>query len=207
VGRLVASLRCGACHARDGRSSVLSQVVLEEGVQGLPVIGLPNLTWAGEKLQRDWIVKLLQGNLDYRARPWLKARMPAFPAYARPLATGLPREHGVSGEVRPRPEPDGELIAIGETLTQQFTGFYCTECHAAAGRPPTTAFDHRGIDFPFVTKRLQYDYYHRWMLGPQRIDPSTKMPQFAGQPKPNILDGDAHEQFDAIWHYLRSLER
>jgi cytochrome c1 len=132
--------------------------------------------------------------------------MPAFPGYAHVLANGLPREHGYNGAARPRPTPDDGLAGAGEKLTQQFTGFYCTECHSAGARPPTSAFDHRGIDFPFVTARLQYDYYHRWMNDPKRIDPGTKMPQFATQPKPDVLDGDARKQFDAIWHYLQSLE-
>jgi cytochrome c2 len=206
-GRLVERLRCNACHARDAEYSILSEVLLEEGVQGLPPEAIPALTWAGEKLQRDWIERLLQGDLEYRARPWLKARMPAFAAYAAPLAAGLPREHGFSGEVRRRPDEDAGLAAMGEKLTVQFTGYYCTECHAAGGRPPTSAFDHRGIDFPYVTERLQYDYYHRWMRDPQRIDRGSKMPQFAKRPQPDILGGDIEQQFDALWHYLRSLER
>jgi mono/diheme cytochrome c family protein len=206
AGELARRLRCVACHARDGDFSVLSEVILEEGVQGRPVAGIPSLTWAGEKLQRNWTARLLLGELDYRARGWLNSRMPSFPAYAQALATGLPREHGYEGDVRQQPEPDVELADVGEKLTQQFTGFYCTECHASGDRPPTSAFDHRGIDFSYVTERLQYDYYHRWMHDPARIDPATKMPQFAKQPKPDTLEGDAHRQFDAIWHYLKSLE-
>jgi mono/diheme cytochrome c family protein len=207
AGRLVERLRCSACHARDAAFSTLSEVLLEEGVRGLVPSGIPSLTWAGEKLQRDWTVQLLAGQHDYRARPWLPGRMPAFAAYAERLATGLAHEHGYSGALRLQPVPDATQAEIGRRLAQQFTGFYCTECHSVGDRPPTSAFDHRGIDFPFVTAKLQYDYYHRWMRAPQRIDPSTKMPQFARQPRPDILEGDARHQFDALWHYLRALEQ
>ncbi len=133
--------------------------------------------------------------------------MPAFAAQADFLAQGLPAEHGYRGDVRARPEPDAALAKIGKTLTQQNVGFYCVECHATDQQPPVSAFDHRGIDFPYVTERLQYDFYRRWIEDPKRIDPSSKMPQFSKQPKENILDGDAQRQFEALWHYLESLAK
>ena len=102
--RLVQSLRCTACHGRDGQASDLSEVILSEGVQGLPPQAIPALTWAGEKLRREWTSTLLGGDILYRARPWLAARMPAFPAYAESLAAGLPAEHGFSGRLDHDPD-------------------------------------------------------------------------------------------------------
>jgi hypothetical protein len=130
--------------------------------------------------------------------------MPAFPAYASPLAAGLPAEHGFSGAIRPRPTPDSNLVQVGASLTTQNVGFYCVECHSTGDKPPASAFDHRGIDFPNITRRLQYDYYLRWLSNPTRIDPLSKMPQFSKQPKPGILGGSAERQFEALWHYLES---
>ena len=92
-------------------------------------------------------------------------------------------------------------------MTLQNTGFFCVECHATDERPPVSAFDHRGIDFPYIAERLQYDYYLRWLHAPKRIDPGTKMPEFAGKPKAGVLGGDANHQFEAIWHYLIEINR
>ena len=43
------------------------------------------------------------------------------------------------------------------------------------------------------------------MLAPLRINPQTKMTQFAEDGRTmltDIYDGDAAKQFEAIWHYL-----
>src|SRR5690606_20246828 len=73
-------LRCSACHARDHASSPRASIIVEETETGLLPESLPSLTWAGEKLHASWTRALLAGETA-RARPWLKARMPAFPAY------------------------------------------------------------------------------------------------------------------------------
>ncbi|MEC7775604.1 MAG: hypothetical protein VYC32_05870, partial [Planctomycetota bacterium] len=49
----------------------------------------PPLTWTGEKLRPDWIKKQLAGTLAYELRPWLRSRMPRFPARAQGIAGGL----------------------------------------------------------------------------------------------------------------------
>ena len=204
--RLVDTLRCAACHRRDGSPDDLTGLVLDEGVQGLAPQGIPDLSWTGEKLKETWMHPFIEGRLSYEARPWIRARMPEFGPYAGPLARGLPAEHGYSGASRPAPQFDRRLAEIGRDLTLQKGGFFCIECHATDQSRPVTAFDrHRGIDFPHVASRLQYDYYRRWLLAPKRIDPVTSMPEFAGQPKPGVLNGEIEQQFDAIWHYLMEI--
>ena len=51
----------------------------------------------------------------------------------------------------------------------------------------------------------------QWMRDPLRIDPETKMIKFAqdGQKTglTNIYAGDAPQQFDAVWHYLHTLNQ
>lgn len=205
--RLVKTLRCTACHSRDGESNDLAGLILEEGVQGLPPQRIPSLTYTGEKLKKAWMHSFIEGDRSVDARPWLRARMPGFGPYAAALAEGLPAEHGYSGEPRPAPAANPELAEIGHTLTLQNKGYFCIECHAAGDAQPVTAFErHRGIDFSQVVDRLQYDYYMRWLKAPKRIDPMTSMPEFAGQPKPNILEGDIDQQFEALWHYLNELD-
>ncbi len=71
-------LRCLACHSRDSRQSPWSEIIAEEG-SGKAAESIPQLTWVGEKLQGPWVEKLLQGKIKQKPRPWVKARMPAFP--------------------------------------------------------------------------------------------------------------------------------
>jgi hypothetical protein len=204
--RQIATLKCNACHRRDGGTSRWFQVMEEEGT--LPE-NLPLLTWAGEKLQPAWTQKLLAGGIDHRARPWLKARMPAFPARADVLAVGLTHEHGFGVKENDRPGPNAELAAIGKSLLPQMGGLNCIQCHGIGSQPPTAPFEAPGINLLDAALRLRYSYYERWMLDPPRVDPTTKMVKLAPDGKTTgireVFDGDAKRQFDALWHYIQTL--
>ena len=100
--RQVKALQCASCHRRDGESTRWHAVLEDEGK--VPE-NLPSLTWIGEKLHATWAKKMLGGEHDQRARPWLKARMPAFPARADFLAVGLSHEHGSAVNEDDRPKP------------------------------------------------------------------------------------------------------
>ncbi|HEY1784870.1 MAG TPA: c-type cytochrome, partial [Pirellulales bacterium] len=126
--RLMSQLRCAACHSRDGRSGQWAQILDVDGTQGLPPEQLPALTWAGEKLHSGWTERLLAGTLAYRSRPWLKARMPAFPAQAAAIARGLAAEHGVSLDENP-PADEPNMIETGRLLTLKGAGLDCRQCH------------------------------------------------------------------------------
>ena len=85
------------------------------------------------------------------------------------------------------------------------------------------AADTETINFAHIPDRLRRSYFDRFTLDPQRILLGTQMPQYAldyeapprtdpphqpGKRKssiPHILDGDMGRQFDAIWHFMRSL--
>ena len=138
VHSTIRELRCLACHDRDARPSPRRLIIAEESERGvLPEI-LPDLTWAGEKLHADWTRQLLAGRLKHPSRPWLKARMPAFGAWADHLAAGLAAEHGVSFKSRPGPDPDRALAALGAKLTLKQNGFNCLQCHGV-GKTPAIA--------------------------------------------------------------------
>ena len=96
--------QCNACHKRDGYDDVwtdhkvevdklLADAPLEEkDPDGLPYPAdqtRPSLTWTGEKLHGDWAEAFIAGRLDYKPRPYLRARMPAFAPRAAGLARGL----------------------------------------------------------------------------------------------------------------------
>lgn len=209
--RWMAQLRCHTCHARDGRYSLLPEVIAEEGELGRPPDILPSLTWAGEHLQAGWVERLIGGQTG-KIRPWLRGRMPAFPAYASSLAAGMAAEHGQSSQPPTSPPPDPARAELGFQLTQRNGGLDCRQCHGLGSQPPEGDGNSQvalGVNFSLVGQRMRYDYYRRWMFDPLRIDPQTKMPKFAGDNRTTkiatIENGDAERQFDDLWHYLISL--
>jgi mono/diheme cytochrome c family protein len=204
--RQVKSLRCDSCHRRDGEVTRWHAVLEDEGK--VPE-NLPSLTWVGEKLKPVWTKKLFHGEVDQRARPWLKARMPAFPARADLLAVGLSHEHGFGIDDDERPKPDANLAAIGAKLIPQQGGFNCVNCHGIGKQAAVQPFEAPGINLLDAAIRLRYSYYQRWMLAPDRVDVTMRMPVFATDGKTTLLrdvfDGDARKQYDALWHYIQSL--
>lgn len=204
--RQVKSLQCASCHRRDGAITRWHAVLEDDGKEPEK---LPSLTWTGEKLRPEWTEKLLAGESDHRARPWIKARMPAFPARAKMLAAGLSHEHGFGILEDERPKHDVTLAQVGEKLIPQQGGFNCINCHGIGKTPPTAPFEAPGINLVDAALRVRYHYYQRWMLTPDRVDVTMRMPVFAMDGKTTqlreVLDGDARRQFDALWHYIQAL--
>ena len=232
--RQVAAMRCAACHARDGQESLISSVFAAEqaaltdkypppgGVPhgaaaaagrahgDHPIIApdqrAPLLTWAGEKLRPDWATRFIAGEVPYKPRYYLYARMPAFTVRAGLLAHGLAAEHGCPPAVEPYTEPDATMVPVGQKLVGVAGGFSCVTCHPLGKSPPTAPFEAPAINFAYVTDRLRKDFYHRWMRGPMRLDPATKMPQFSDADLQTALrdvyDGDATKQFEALWQFF-----
>ncbi len=220
--RQIQSMRCTACHARDGEPSLLASSLEGEldalnskypadagtGESLSPDQRAPMLTWAGEKLRPQWMAEFIAGKVAYKPRPYLRARMPSFTSRAQLLAVGVASEHGCAPELAAEPQPDLALAAIGQKLTgktpNQSLG--CVQCHAAGSQPPLAPFEAPAPNFNHVTARLRKDYYVRWVRNPIRIDPETKMPRFEDDDgKTGITDifgGDARKQFEAIWQYF-----
>ncbi len=190
AGALMLSLRCASCH------------------EGAHPRGLPSLEAIGEKLRPSALRALFQGRAP-RARPWLKAKMPAFAAYADTLVQGLCAEVGLSDKDVAKGSLPRKLAQIGKKLVSNQGGFSCVLCHAVGNTKALQVFEVEGINFALISHRLRKPYYDRWMWNPQRIVPSTKMPRFGTSEGSTafteILDGDAKKQFDAIWTYLEAL--
>lgn len=212
--RLRKQLNCAACHAQDGKPASLPEISLDEGWSGLPPESLPDLSFAGEKLHSQWLRKQLAGEHDAIARPWLDARMPKFPAYAETLTRGLAAEHGVAMETPIATFLSDERVAIGKALTELAQGFDCRQCHGVGQRGPTGDENTQlalGINLSEISDRLRKPYYDHWMRNPTRIDPLTKMPEYSSNGQTTKLteyfNGDAKQQFDAIWEYIESVRR
>ncbi len=117
--------------------------------------------------------------------------------------------HGRAPAAEAIAKVDAAKAAIGERLMMsRSVGFSCHTCHDVAGVRAVGAFDEKGVDFMYTARRLRHAYYHRWMLNPSRLEPGTKMPMFSDKgktPFTEVYDGDARQQFEAIWHHLIQL--
>jgi len=205
-------LRCAACHTRDRQQDLWSQLAGEvatlapQGTETSVGAQRPHLTWAGEKLQTAYVEKLLAGRVTEPARPWLFARMPAWPGRAQSVAEGLALTHGCSPSWVPAKNDDPALAEQGKKLVGADGGFTCIQCHAIGAQKATQVFEAEGVNFNLAKQRLRIGYVERWIWNPLRIDVSTKMPRYVDkQGKTQIGDGDAKKQIAAIWHFLLGL--
>ena len=169
----------------------------------------PPLDWAGEKLNSAWMNAFIAGEVPYKARPMLLARMPAFPAYAEGIAEGLAQQHGFPPSEFQRRSVDEDLARIGKQLTSASQGFNCAACHAIGDQQALAGADTVTINFRHVPERLRPAYYHRYIRNPSRVLPGTQMPRFLTSEGESsiegVFEGDAQKQFDAIWEFLIQL--
>ena len=206
--RLV-SRNCTACHARGelggvtkDRSDLCTSNDLGLGQESrLP----PRLTGIGAKLQHTWLHDAIAHG--QRERPYLRTRMPAFgAAFASELAELLARTDSLPPlAIAPLPEDDKERRAItdlGRTLVSD-KGMNCIACHTFAGEKVGTM---GAIDLVATTgQRLQPQWFAHFLRTPFRFNPNTLMPQFfpdGGSTRPELGDGTAAKQIEALWHYL-----
>jgi mono/diheme cytochrome c family protein len=219
VARQMKAARCSACHSIDGVDSTWSNLDTEIGSieQNLPARtdddpepkgdqSRPPLTWTGEKLRPSWMTQFIAGEISYKPRQWLFARMPSFASRASFLSKGLALTHGCSATDEVRPPVDQNLAAIGKALTGQ-TRFGCVKCHAVADQAALAPFEAEAPNFAHVEGRLRHEYFTRWMQNPQYYLPGTKMPSFGQTAYKDVLNGDAAAEFEAIWQYLRAGEK
>lgn len=199
--------RCIRCHQRDHQGgldeahfNVLSQYGAA-AAEDTEAVSPPPLTGVGRKLRPAWLDAVLTAGA--RARPWMSLRMPQFGkdplgALARQLAAA---DGAIQSEQNDRDDFPADHIQIGRQLVGN-KGFSCITCHDMAGhRGPGS----RGPDLAGVKRRIQYDWWKRWLMTPQRIVSGTRMPSFFTDrvsPFHETLGGDVAQQMDAMWTYL-----
>ncbi|MSR48172.1 MAG: c-type cytochrome [Planctomycetes bacterium] len=218
--RQMRELQCHACHTIGAQRDRWQEHVTETNdlLQGVPRPELdqarPGLTFAGEKLHSDWIARLLEGEVTPRTRPWLRARMPAFRTRADLLATGLAARDGFAPSAPVRPAAlaaasDADRQAAERLLFDTQRGFSCIGCHDIGDQPARSRFEFGAPNLALAHARIRPDYYRRWMANPMRVEPSSKMPNYAGDdgksPFTDLLDGDLPRQFEAMRLWLAEL--
>ena len=225
--RRIRSDGCLSCHGRDGipaawspppgntlpssaedtaRDDFAASADDETGPDHLP----PDLTWAGEKLRSDWLADFLSGRTADRPRPHLRVRMPAFASHSDILVAGLHHQHGLPASPPDEEPVDSELAAIGRDLIRG-DRLGCHACHALGDEPALGGEgSEETINFDLVRRRLRRPWFDWFLRDPQRILPGSKMPQFVDEDGYTALygvfDGEATRQFEAIWHYLGTLD-
>ena len=206
IARTMATFNCYACHVRDkvgGITEDLNRYFLtsqpEMGEEGRVPPPLDNV---GAKLNLDYFKSILdQGSRD---RPYMQTHMPGFglanvAAFVSATtatdkldpATPVTMTHPTA-----RVKAAGRFMVSGKALG-------CIKCHTFHG---IKAEGVQGIDMTLMTKRVQHDWFQAYLLDPQRIRPGTRMPQSWPQGNsfyPDILDGKAFTQIEALWVYLK----
>jgi mono/diheme cytochrome c family protein len=221
AARQLAALRCNACHKRDGQDDRWTRLKDEnDGLTAdLPALPpekdspfpaeqvRPTLTWVGEKLKPEWTARLLAGALKEKPRPYLRARMPAFPRRSLLLAAGLAAGHGWGPKSPPDAPADAKEAAVGRALAGKGR-WNCVGCHMVGTAAAVGVFEAPGVNFAYTKERLRRDYFDRWLWAPTRVEPGTKMPVVYSWGKKSLIadvhDGDAGKQIDALWHYLQA---
>ncbi len=201
---VMATLRCYACHQRDGiggvdadRDSYFTTTDFNLGQQGrLP----PHLDAVGNKLRPQWLRQVLVSGRS--VRPYMHTRMPRF---------GLPQVEPLVGlltEVDDRPDtivpPTADLKPLREAGHELagVKGLNCIACHTFQRTPAATM---SAVDLTEMAERLQRDWFVEYLLHPQRLSPGTVMPSFwpGGKAvRDAILEGDTARQLEALWIYL-----
>lgn len=205
IRQVMMTMNCYACHSRDSLGGVAEPMnhvfvgsIPEMGDEGrLP----PSLDGAGDKLNEDWLKKIM--NDGAKDRPYMATRMPKFgdaPAkalVARFIATDQKTtvEPVTMTEPNHRVKADARLLVGDQSLS-------CIKCHTF---DKYEAIGLQSLDMTTMTRRLRRDWFHRYLLDPQKYRPGTRMP--AAWPNgrtivPDVLGGNSAMQIEAIWDYL-----
>lgn len=210
ISNLLTTFNCYACHQRGQVGGVERErnAFFESAIQVMGDEGRipPHLTGVGDKLRPEWIRRVLeQGAKD---RPYLHARMPKFGLNnVGDLVSLLKQADDQPAMTLPEIDqsPRG-LKSLGHRLVGD-QGLSCIKCHTFRDLGSTGI---QAISMTTMHRRLNEDWFHRYMLDPAAFRPGTRMPApWPGGVSllPDILDGDATKQIHAVWMYLSDNEQ
>jgi cytochrome c2 len=204
--RTMTTLNCYACHSRAKVGGPMADLdkffQTTEREMGDEARLPPLLDGVGAKLQPEYLKMILdKGAHD---RPYMHTRMPGFgAANAGAFADAvlaidkLPATPAVAfGEIGGKARAAGRHLVGGQ-------GTGCIKCHTFNG---VKAEGIQGIDMSLMPKRVTRDWFHAYLIDPQKIRPGTRMPASWPDGKTfyaDLLDGKAVTQIEAIWVYLK----
>jgi mono/diheme cytochrome c family protein len=206
IFRAMTTFNCFACHSRnriggpeEATNSLFLTAQPEMGDEGrVP----PPLDGVGNKLNAGYFKQILDNGAH--DRPYMHTRMPGFGAKnvghlvsAFAEADKFPPISDVKFSTT-----DAKVKAAGRYLTGG-QSLSCFKCHTFNGQKAEGV---QGIDMTILTKRLQRDWFQRYLLDPQKVRPGTRMP--ASWPDgatfyKDLLGGDTLAQIESIWVYLK----
>ena len=160
----------------------------------------PPLTHVGAKLKPEWIAEvLLHGK---RQREYLDASMPQFgEANVGHLVALFGKVDELEAVTFPKLVSLKESKDAGREMIG-ITGLSCIACHDFNGQKSGGA---GALDIVHVTERIKKNWFHLYLREPSRFHPTVIMPAYwpGGQSiRPDILNGDAAQQIEALWTYL-----
>jgi mono/diheme cytochrome c family protein len=205
VTRTMAALNCFACHERNGAGGADGARVehfvmtanFDMGDEGkLP----PRLSGVGGKLRPGAMEKIITAGQLHVRRHHMATRMPRFP---KERVAGLIRDlgtvDGASDDAGPPPAP---LAARdGRTLVGT-KGMGCVNCHGV-GEAKSLGMPSVNLSAQF--ERLQWPWFRRLMIDPEKVNPGTRMPGFWTDGHVvyrDVAGGTVDGLIGAVWAYM-----
>ncbi|MEM9283624.1 MAG: hypothetical protein AAGA96_17520 [Verrucomicrobiota bacterium] len=199
----LAAMNCYACHDRDSKGGpTLTTDPFFVGEESLGDSGRlpPPLTGVGSKLKKSWLKEVLEGNPQYRVRPYLKTQMPGYPQHFEAMADWLARiDHRADLPALAAREVD---LNAGRKLLGVEGGVNCIMCHdwgenRSLGIP--------ALDISALDQRLRPKWFRYYLLNPALYRPGTLMPPMwpgGHSTVTDVLEGDTEKQIAAIWDFI-----
>ncbi len=196
---LVSKFNCTGCHTLDGKEGGLWQWTEDKG--NAP----PTLDGEGAKVQEAWLHGFLKEPTPIR--PWLTYRMPTFDFSEEELSTLIGYFDNLSAQEVSYaglglPPASHEKLEDGKVL---FDKLQCLKCHEVNKAAAAMGTSFLAPDLGLTKNRLKPDWVEKWLADPQALQPGTMMPTFFSEgqsPIPDVLNGDAKAQVEAIRDYL-----
>lgn len=218
-----ATFNCYSCHERNfvggvvdrrgesdeiyGRDKWFTSDQPEMGDEGrLP----PILNGVGAKLNAQWLEEVVDNGA--KERPYMATRMPKFgKANLGSLVADLKEEDKLTDIVKVEFNRSLRKIKqVGKAFagtSEKENGLSCVKCHTF-GKYRATGI--QAISLTSMSKRLNKEWFLKYMLKPSRYRPGTRMPESWPGGKsffPDVLDGDTNKQIAAIWEFLADGEK
>ena len=210
--RKLARAGCVRCHSiHSERPSPIEEVGSTLGgawLQMVPFLRTPRLSHASDKYDPGFLERSIRDGVSEVRHSNYSYRMPAYGDDAKDHRLALMEGDGDSAgpDLRVVRPSDPTLAPFGASLAG-FEGYSCVSCHIWKGQ--SMAEPDPGAIAPeltTVTRRINREWFDRWLNEPSRVQPGTPMPQIFKLGKPatlgHILDGDAQKQKDALWNYF-----